>query len=150
MNDNLPELRDIHLPETATFLWPVAYGWWLIAGIIIGATILYYVLSYYKRKSKKRYALKMLSKLDVNNFSSAAKMSEILRRICVYKYPQAAALFNDKWLEFLNSHSNSKLEGTTAKLLLNAPYMAPQKTKTNLQEMQKLLDFCRKWIGENL
>lgn len=150
MNDNLPELRDIHLPETTNFLWPIAYGWWLIAGTILGIIILYYAFSYYKRKSKKHYALKMLSKLDINNFSSAAKMSEILRRICVYKYPQAAALFNDEWLEFLNSHSNSKLESSTAVLLLNAPYMSPQKTNTNLRDMQKLLDFCRKWIGENL
>ncbi len=150
MNDNLPELKDIHLPEESLFLWPLAYGWWLILGIILGSIILCYAFSYYKRKSKKYYALKMLSKLDVSNFSSAVKMSEILRRICIYKYPKAAALFNDKWLEFLNLHSHTKLEGVPANLLLNAPYMSPQKANTNINDMQKLLDFCRKWIGENL
>ena len=150
MNDNLPELRDIHLPDESLFLWPLSYGWWLIFGSILGVIILYYGFSYYKRKSKKYYALKMLSKLDISNFSSAAKMSEILRRICVYKYPQAATLLNDKWLEFLNSHSHSKLGGTSASLLINAPYMSPQKTTSNIKDMQELLDFCRKWIGENL
>ena len=34
MQDNLPELRDIHLPESIP-AFPPAYGWWVIlAGII--------------------------------------------------------------------------------------------------------------------
>ena len=26
--DNLPELRDIHLPSDGVSIFPLAYGWW--------------------------------------------------------------------------------------------------------------------------
>ena len=55
--------------------------------------------------------------------ASAVKMSQILRRICVYKYKSAAALFGIDWIEFLNRHSKVKISGKAARLLLDALYM---------------------------
>ena len=39
LQDNLPELRDIHLPDGVS-AFPLAYGWWVIGLSIIGAIVL--------------------------------------------------------------------------------------------------------------
>ena len=150
MNDNLPELRDIHLPLDANFFWPIAYGWWVLLSALLLTVCLVYLFVFLKRKSKKHYALKLLSKLDLSTPKSAVKMSEILRRICVYKYPKAAVLINDDWVQFLNAHTTQKLNEKTKQLLLNAPYMKPQSLSQNADSMKELQDFCLEWIGENL
>ena len=58
--DNLPELRDIHLPDGVS-AFPPAYGWWLILAAIILAVVLFEVFKILRQKSKKRYALLLLS-----------------------------------------------------------------------------------------
>lgn len=150
MEDNLPELRDIHLPlEVSAF--PIAYGWWLVLGIIVFAILLTKVFLYLRRYSKARYALRLLENISLNNaINAACQMSEILRRICVYKYKQAAVLQNKEWIEFLNAHCKKKLDMRIAELLINAPYI-PQDSKTyGEDDARKLQQFCKIWIGENL
>ena len=51
MEQNLPELRDIHLPEGVS-AFPPAYGWWVILGGILLLLLLTELFL-----SKKRYAL---------------------------------------------------------------------------------------------
>lgn len=150
MPDNLPELRDIHLPEGVS-AFPPAYGWWVLLGILIGMVLLYRLIKIVRLKSKKLYALRLLSEITCNNsMRSAASMSAILRRICVYKYPQAAVLNGRDWIKFLNAHSKTKLKGKTADLLLNAPYMPEGEGKFEIADVVSLRLFCQKWIGENL
>lgn len=148
--DNLPELRDIHIPEGVS-MFPPAYGWWVILGGIAAAFVLIELFRFIRRKSKKLYALRLLKDIDThNNILSAVQMSELLRRICVYKYKEAVTLFGQSWINFLNEHAKHKISGKTAQLLLDAPYVSLE-TKTYSQEdVQKLHDFCQKWIGENL
>lgn len=90
MEQNLPELRDIHLPEGVS-AFPPAYGWWVILGGILLLLLLTELFLIVRRKSKKRYALYLLAHVRQENAVAAAlQMSEILRRICVYKYKEAA------------------------------------------------------------
>ena len=99
MPDNLPELRDIHLPDGVS-AWPLGYGWWVILLLLIGVVVLYYLFKLWRLKSQKLYAVKLLNSTDDKNVvNSAAAISEILRRICVYKYPQAAALKSQDWIK---------------------------------------------------
>lgn len=150
MEDNLPELRDIHLPEGVS-MFPPAYGWWVILASIIAIFIIIELVLFIRRKSKKLYAMRLIKQVHNQNIvASALQMSEILRRICVYKYKAAAVLFGEEWIEFLNQHSKSKLEGKAANLLIDAPYIA-QDTKTyNVEDVLVLQNFCKNWIGENL
>ena len=37
--DNLPELRDIHLPSTDISVFPLAYGWWLVLATIVAIVL---------------------------------------------------------------------------------------------------------------
>lgn len=124
MQDNLPELRDIHLPSGDISFFPLAYGWWVLAGVLAAAVLLAWLTRFLLQRSKKRYALKLLAAARRPDLGSAVRMSEILRRICVYKYKTAAALFGMEWIEFLNRHAKEKISGKTARLLLDAPYIS--------------------------
>lgn len=150
MQDNLPELRDIHLPTEEISIFPLAYGWWVILAVIIGAVALFFAVRCLLRKSKKRYALKLLAQVQNDGLPAAVKMSEILRRICVYKYKNATALFGKEWIDFLNSHAKHKLEGKAANLLKDAPYIGDKSSSYNQDDLNKLYLFCQSWIGDNL
>lgn len=150
MNDNLPELRDIHLPDGVS-VWPPAYGWWVILAVVLGLLAAAWLYAFLRKKSKKLYALLLLKNIHCNNtLDSAVEMSKILRRICVYKYPAAATLFGKEWIDFLNGKSKDKLDGKTAELLMNAPYIAEKGAPFASADVIRLRQFCQKWIGENL
>lgn len=150
MNDNLPELRDIHIPEGVS-IFPPAYGWWMILAIVIVSIIAYNLILKIRIKSKKNYALKLLSQININNIIPAAvEISEILRRICILKYPIANALYGKQWIIFLNNHSKLKLSKKTAELLTNAPYIRTGTNSYNAKDINDLVSFAREWIGENL
>ncbi len=150
MPDNLPELRDIHLPDGVS-AFPPAYGWWIILATIIALVTLVYMISIIRRKSKKLYALHLLQNIYCNNtIASAVEMSGLLRRICIFKYKEAITLSGTNWINFLNSKTKKPLADKTAELLLNAPYI-PQNSKGFAQsDVIALRQFCKNWIGENL
>ena len=150
MPDNLPELRDIHIPHNISN-FPLGYGWFVILLTIICVWLSYKLIRLAVIKSKKLYALKLVKNIALTNVQkSASNMSEILRRICVYKYPEALVLSGKDWIEFLNKKTKSKLDDKTAKLLADAPYM-PKDSKTyGSKDLANLQSFCLKWIGENL
>lgn len=111
--DNLPELRDIHLPEGVS-AFPPAYGWWVILLGVLLLFGLYELWKLWRQKSKKRYALQLLGNAKASNVvDEAREMSEILRRICIFKYPEAAALFGRPWIDFLNSRGGGQTFGKT-------------------------------------
>lgn len=151
MQDNLPELRDIHLPEGVS-MFPLAYGWWVVLLGIIGVFLLIKAILYMRRKSKKRYARKLIETISEssNPVLAAKQLSEILRRICVLKYPTAATLYGQEWLNFLHLHCRQQLNEAEAGLLLNAPYMSLDAKGYGAQEIKAIKQFCISWIGENL
>ncbi|MBQ9731700.1 MAG: DUF4381 domain-containing protein [Alphaproteobacteria bacterium] len=149
-DNNLPELRDIHLPEGVP-AFPPGYGWGIILFAVVLVIVLIHLIMVLRRKSKKRYALYLLNNIYCNNtISSVVQMSEILRRVCVFKYKEAAVLSGDEWIAFLNSKQKVPLTGKAAELLINAPYI-PEETKGySKDDVIKVRKFCREWIGENL
>ena len=147
--DNLPALRDIHLPEGGVPFFPLAYGWWSVLATVIAALVLYKVLKMLWRQSAKIYARRILLSLkDDTDLAAAVKMSEILRRACVRKYPEAVALSGEQWMEFLNAKSKWVLTGSAAVLLQNAPFMVHKSYKA--EDMPTVWRYCYDWIGANL
>lgn len=150
MPDNLPELRDIHIPQDISN-FPLGYGWLVILVAILVIWSAYKLIRLIIAKSRKLYALRLLKNTAANNVpKSASTMSEILRRICVHKYPDALVLSGKDWIDFLNSKCKTKLDAKTAELLANAPYMPKNSTTYNVSDLAKLKSFCIKWVGENL
>ena len=149
--DNLPELRDIHLPTDGVSFFPLAYGWWglllLIVLLLVGIKVFFWL----RKTSKKVYAFYLLRKtMSDNSPAAAVQMSELLRRICVSRYPEAVALNGAEWIGFLNGKSKEKLNLKTADLLQNAPYIPETSKAYSEDDVMDLRQFCRRWIGENL
>lgn len=149
--DNLPELRDIHLPGYDVSIFPLARGWWFLLALLVGGWIFIKVFRILRRQSAKLYARKLMQQLqDRNDLQTAVEISEILRRICLRKYPTAACLSDNAWIEFLNQKSSFKLNETAADLLKKAPFLPAQNQSVEKKELDQIKQFCQHWIGENL
>ena len=149
-DNNLPELRDIHLPDGVS-AFPPAYGWWIVVAAIIGILFLIWIGKIIHRKSRKLYALYLLQSIhNLNPVAAAIEMSAVLRRICVYKYPEAITLSGADWLNFINAKTKQPLEAKAAELLINAPYIRKNSPNFSSEDAEILRSFCRKWVGENL
>ena len=149
--DNLPELRDIHLPDQGVSFFPLAYGWWIILGAVIASVLLIWLILQIRKQSKKLYAKYLLNKYaKENNIKSAIIMSEILRRICLKKYPEAVAFSGQNWSDFLLSKSRKKLSEKSRLLLQTAPYIKETSDDFSAQDIIDLRKFCYDWVGENL
>lgn len=149
--DNLPELKDIHLPLDGVSIFPLASGWWWILAIFIAVLGLTKVLWWLRKNSKKIYAKYLLNQNAADNtVVSAIKMSELLRRICISRYPEAVALSGQEWINFVNGHAKMKLSEQTAQLLENAPYAPRSSLLFSEENIKNLRLFCQNWIGENL
>lgn len=149
--DNLPGLRDIHLPDDPISVLPLAKGWWLLLTAIVVGYLALKLLKWSYEKSTKIYVRHMLKRLyNDNNLATAVKISEIFRRICIRQYPQAVALTGSDWINFLNSKSKHKIDEKTAQLLQNAPFVPAESTVYAPEDIAKLWQFCYQWTGENL
>ena len=149
--NNLPELRDIHLPAEDVSVFPLAWGWWfcILAFFLLmfGGKMFFAA----RRSGAKFYAVYLIERQAKNNTISAViKMSEILRRICVKQYPEAVALSGDAWINFLQEKSKRKISQSAAQLLKNAPYIKQSEYQINTEDVKNLREFCLRWIGENL
>ncbi|MBP5215350.1 MAG: DUF4381 domain-containing protein [Alphaproteobacteria bacterium] len=149
--DNLPLLRDIHLPEEGISFFPPAVGWWLIPLLLLSVYLLFVVIRHLKRASAKIYARHLLKPLKQKyDIATAAKISEILRRICLRKYPEAVSCFGDEWLVFLRHKAKANLSEKAGDLLKNAPFLPADNKDYSKEDVDDLWLFCYEWIGENL
>lgn len=148
--DNLPELRDIHIPSEVS-IFPLAYGFWVLLLCLVLGFIIYKMVVSFIKSSRKRYAKNLLKNIDTQNVISAScEVSNLLRRICVHKFPDAKSLSGKDWLEFLLKTSKITLTEKSAELLLNAPYIQKDSEKFDEKNLKSLMMFANNWIGENL
>ncbi len=148
--NNLPEIRDIHIPDGVS-VFPLAYGWWIMSAALIVCALCFWVVMKQIKTSRKHYALKTLNSIDTQlPISAAIQISELLKRICLSKYKNASALYGTNWIDFLNGHASEKLTGAAAELLVNAPFIGEQSKTYTINEAETLKRFAKIWIGENL
>lgn len=106
-SDPLANLRDIHLPEPPG-AWPPAPGWWLLALLIVLATVALCLWLYRKRRREawRREALADLpapggaTTRDISYYSALNQLLKRAARIC---HPGAGTdrLSGERWQEFL-------------------------------------------------
>jgi len=148
--NNLPEIRDIHIPDGVS-LFPLAYGWWVILLAVILLFVVIKLIMWSIKTSKKHYALKKLKQIETKNpVTSAIEISELLRRICTVKYRNASAFYGKEWIDFLNSKTSHPLSQNAAKLLMFAPFMKDNDKTYDYKTAEELKTFCQIWIGANL
>ena len=147
--NNLPEIKDIHIPDTVS-MFPLAYGWWIILAALIILFLLVKFIIFIIKTSKKYYALKELEDLDtIDNIDAVIGVSNLLRRICSIKHKNAATLYGKDWVNFLTNDGLS-LSKEASNLLIYAPFMDKKSKNFKPQHVDEIKAFCKKWIGDNL
>ncbi|MCY7295869.1 DUF4381 domain-containing protein [Alteromonas sp. a30] len=100
----LDQLQDIHLPQ-AVSMWPPAYGWWLLALLIIltiGASVYFWLQRRQWLKAKKA-ALQQLKELDPESQQWPQDVNALLKRLCLSYLPHEdfARTHGKQWAQFL-------------------------------------------------
>lgn len=146
--DQLPLLRDIHLPNNPTF-FPLGWGVFVLIFFFCLLAVLYPIFKKIYRQSRKYYALKFLKNIDEASQHSLDQISKILRRICLIKYQEATIYFGSEWIDFLNKHTKTKISKDCAKALVYAPYL-PADQKIDVKTFKEIKNFALCWVEENL
>lgn len=99
----LAELKDIHLPQ-AIPSWPPAYGWWILAVLLLATLILsiWLIRRYRQRRVAKRQALLALQSISAEG-NYPEQLNQLLKRAALSYFPreQIAMLHGDAWLKWL-------------------------------------------------
>lgn len=130
MSQNLPQLRDIHLPAEPSW-WPPAPLWWLLAAA--GVVVLVFGWRRLRRYGRdRRWRRLWLHELDVigadharhgDHARTAAAVSQLLRRASLVVDARAAALPSARWVEFLRSRKGGDVfAGAVGQALLLTPW----------------------------
>ena len=117
---NTLELKDIHLPEQIAN-YPVAYGWWLLATLIIFMIVvtLIKIRKTAKRNQVKKQALAQLKRLQKNNTEMTnSDIIALLKWAAMHYFSRAelAKLFGDSLQQFLLSKLSAKHQQTFVNL----------------------------------
>ena len=154
-----PELRDIHLPPAPSW-WPPAPGWWLLAALLLVGV--YFVARWWlRRRHDQRWRNRVQAELEriasdhvaqPDPARVAVEVSHLLRRVSLMIQPQAAALRDEAWLEFLDAQwpparaVDAPFRGALGRSLLDAPYRRGGDVSAQSFDAQALLDLSRTWL----
>ena len=120
------QLRDVHLPEAISW-WPLAWGWWLILGLIL-LIVTTSVFFFYKKRQKNRYRGLAITSLEIaysnwsdnqNNQAYLHQANDILKR-CVLHVSKSAPLATQTgqtWVAELNNWGKKALSEKTQNAL---------------------------------
>ncbi|HSX59267.1 MAG TPA: DUF4381 family protein [Tahibacter sp.] len=113
MANDMPALRDIHLPPPPS-LWPPAPGWW-IAALLLLAALAAGLWLLRRGRARQRRRQRLLAEFDALLPASAAvesapvylaALSAFLRRLARAVSMDAATLQGDAWIRFLDRHGD--------------------------------------------
>jgi hypothetical protein len=150
-------LRDIHLPGTVGW-WPPAFGWWLLAALVLVAIALLAIHHY--RRRHLRAALRALQRVQVELQQGAEpvgclqRVSTVLRRFAMTSVDAGAApqevpvagLIGERWLEYLDSRWGRKeFAAGAGRQLLAAPYARPNTIERSAA--LELTQICLAWLA---
>ncbi len=145
-------LRDISLPQAVSW-WPLAPGWWLVAGItlaLFAAGLVYYVL---RRRSLRYIALQELAVLrreaaDIHHTELATRLSVLLHRVSMAVDGRQTGMLSDvSWSGYL-SKGEQGMARDVAECIASAPYRQTDslQTKHTVPDRDSLLDSSEIWI----
>jgi hypothetical protein len=120
---SLQNLNDIVVPATVPW-WPVAPGWYVLAGLAIALLVFFAfrALLHRKRNRYRRLALRELS--DIRQQADAAALQNLpvlLKRTALSAWPRGdvAALSGTEWHRFLDRTASTELFSSGAGTLLD-------------------------------
>lgn len=127
------QLRDVHLPDAVGW-WPMAFGWWLAAGlfvITVAATALYFMRQSQQKRYRKAAQAELQScyaiwQKDGNTSAYLHSASAILKRavLCGDKHSIAASQSGQRWVDTLQRCAKQPLSEAAQTALAGAYYQA--------------------------
>lgn len=151
-NKLLEQLKDIYLPQEVSSWWPLAYGWWVVIGVIIFLGIFFLVHRRIKKK-QKQYIDSVVNDFKesvLDTYVSRPKeilqtVSVYLKRVAIHKFPkdEIKLLYGQYWVDYLNSKTKKDLfEREVAKNLANTYRPA------NLSdaELEQVVNASEEWM----
>ncbi len=151
-NDLLAQLKDIYLPAKVSQWWPLAYGWWLLLGLIVLTFIIFLIILHFrkKRNSYKDSIVndfrRTIEETQQNKPKEALQnISVYLKRVALQKFPnqEIKTLHGEQWLEFLDSKMKKQnFKNTKANMLVNS-YRAIELDRQTLNE---ILTVAEQWL----
>ncbi|AJI75207.1 DUF4381 domain-containing protein [Francisella noatunensis] len=151
-NDLLAQLKDIYLPARVSQWWPLAYGWWLLLGLIVLTFIIFLIILHFrkKRNSYKDSIVndfrRTIEETQQNKPKEALQnISVYLKRVALQKFPnqEIKTLHGEQWLEFLDSKMKKQnFKNTKANMLVNS-YRAIELDRQTLNE---ILTVAEQWL----
>ena len=154
LENQLINLKDIHLPPPVSF-WPPAPGWWILTVLLISS--FFFGAMWFYREQKKRKpkneALRILKDLQIlhqnsqDELESLRNLSNLLRRtaLTIYENDTVASLQGSAWLEFLDKTGKTKeFTQGVGKVLGNEVF------KQNVNpDINALFPLVKKWISSS-
>lgn len=150
------QLKDIHIPRDVN-IWPLAFGWWLLIGIVIVVLVALFLktikvvrIRKHKKLLREEYSL-LEKKLTVSpSKETVAETNVLLRRLALAYYPNenVASLTGGDWLTFLDlSGSTQDFSRGAGRILIEAPYRDGALENYNGEEFIPLI---RQWVNKTI
>lgn len=149
------QLRDIHLPG-APALWPLAPGWWLLAGVLLALLAWAGVVGWrhYRLRRERMQVLDELERISAGlaqerSPAILAQLSTLLRRLALLRFSRerVAGLTGDAWLHFLDASGQTTGFSTgPGRMLVTGPY---QRSLPEDFDVQGLAYLVRQWVDRN-
>lgn len=145
----LDKLRDIHLPEAISW-WPLAPGWWVLAGLVATAVVALLVARHLRRRTVKYRALQELEALrraDAGVAPSALAIEVLLKRVVLNRHElsEHAAAHGTVWVEILSAEPGG-MPADIARYIAAAPYAARAANENGAPDREALFNSARRWI----
>lgn len=150
----LAQLRDIHMPDAVPF-WPLAPGWWMLAGLAVAALAAAVWLVWHHRTRLRREARRELDRLSEtfartgDRAALAAGISALLKRVALARFDpdRVAALHGEGWTGFLNETARRPVFIGDSGVAVARAAWAPHDALGVEIDGAALLGAARSWIG---
>ena len=144
---SLNNLHDIIVPEAIGF-FPLAPGWYILLSLLL-ALLFHFVLKRYRMYKKEQYrreALEELTKLQHKSRENTMAVLSLAKRVGLSAYGREniALLDGDDWWDFMETHSETKVEPELRKEIQTFLYQ--DASSLNESSFEKILSFVSKWI----
>jgi hypothetical protein len=141
----------------ATSIFPLAYGWWVVLGILTLFLIYSFFVvrkNYIYKKSWKYKVIKQFDDLQ-KNFKKVGKkqtiseLNEILKRAAItdYSRKEVAKLIGKRWLLWLQKKDSNNFDWVRrASFLIEAPYIPEDKINVKKNEIFRVIEAAKNWV----